>query len=142
MLPLTRITDRPATDAESMRIEGVMPRVLIVDDEDLIRWSLAQTLLDQGYDVQTAGTGKAAIEAVNAPDGPFDVVLLDFRLPDSHDLGLLGKLRELMPRASVILMTAYTTPEVTQNALDLGAFRVVTKPLDIHDVQTLVKRAC
>jgi DNA-binding NtrC family response regulator len=123
--------------------EGIRkPQVLVVDDENLIRWSLAETLADSGCAVEQASSGANALEIVAAAGGRFDVVLLDFRLPDSNDLKLLAKLRQLMPHAAVILMTAYSTPEVKQGALDLGAVRVVSKPFEMSDMTKFVKQAC
>jgi two-component system, NtrC family, response regulator AtoC len=116
-------------------------RVLVVDDEFLIRWSLAETLGDCGYQVVEAGEGLAARNAIRNASHEFDVVLLDFRLPDSEDLALLASIRELSPHAQVILMTAFGTPEVVRGALDLGAFRVVSKPFDIRDLADLVAEA-
>jgi DNA-binding NtrC family response regulator len=115
--------------------------VLVVDDEALIRWSLAETLSDQGYDVTESGDGSAARRAVlDAPEA-FDVVLLDFRLPDSEDLSLLASLRQASPATKIILMTAFGTPEVVRGALDLGAYRVVSKPFEMQDVASLVAEA-
>ena len=116
-------------------------RILVVDDEALIRWSLVQTLGDSGHDTVEATDGADAIRAVTEAAEPFDVALLDFRLPDSNDLMLLSRLRRLSPATQIILMTAYGTPEVVQGALDLGVFRVVAKPLDMDDVTTLVTHA-
>jgi DNA-binding NtrC family response regulator len=116
-------------------------RVLIVDDEPLIRWSLANTLRDSGHQAVEAINGATAVRAVADAEVPFDVVMLDFRLPDSTDLRLLAELRRLTPSTSTVLMTAYGTPEVVQGALDLGAFRVVGKPLDMTDVPSLVEEA-
>jgi two-component system response regulator AtoC len=116
-------------------------RILVVDDEALIRWSLVQTLSDSGHDTVEATDGADAIRAVSEAREPFDVALLDFRLPDSNDLTLLSRLRRLSPGMQIILMTAYGTPEVVQGALDLGVFRVVAKPLDMNDVATLVTHA-
>jgi DNA-binding NtrC family response regulator len=112
-------------------------RVLVVDDEALIRWSLAQTLEDCGCEVEQASDASGAL-ARAASGEAFDVILLDFRLPDSSDLGLLAKLRRLLPGAAVVLMSAYSTPDVAQGALDLGAVRVVSKPFEMDDMATLV----
>lgn len=117
------------------------PRVLVVDDEPLIRWSLAETLTDRGYQVVESGDGRAARSAVREASAEFDVVLLDFRLPDTTDLSLLASLRESAPDSRIILMTAYGTPEVVRGALDLGAFRVVNKPFEMQDVANLVAEA-
>jgi len=116
-------------------------RILVVDDEALIRWSLVQTLSDSGHETVEAMDGADAIRAVSAAPVPFDVALLDLRLPDSNDLTLLSRVRQLSPSTQIILMTAHATPEVVQGALDLGVFRVVAKPLDMNDVTSLVIHA-
>ena len=116
-------------------------RVLIVDDEPLIRWSLAETLEDAGHAVAEAGSAETAVEVLTGGAGPFDVVLLDYRLPDSNDLNLLATIRQRSPRSAVIMMTAYGTPEVAQGALALGAYRIVPKPFEVHDIPDLVLQA-
>jgi len=116
-------------------------RVLVVDDEFLIRWSLAETLVECGHQVVEAGDALGACNAVRDASHEFDVVLLDYRLPDSEDLSLLASIRERSPHAQVILMTAFGTPEVARGALDLGAFRVVSKPFEMHDLADLVAEA-
>src|SRR4029453_9735423 len=75
--------------------------VLVVDDEALVRWSLAETLQARGYDVLEAGDGAAAIEALSAESGRIDVVLLDLRLPDCDDLHVLSEVRQIAPGASI-----------------------------------------
>jgi DNA-binding NtrC family response regulator len=124
-------------------IGGKFPllHILVVDDEGLIRWSLVQTLSDQGHFAEEARDGATAVRAIAEASQPFDVVLLDLRLPDSNDLTLLSRLRQLSPRTQFILMTAFGTAEVVQGALDMGAFRVVAKPLDMNEVASLVVRA-
>ena len=71
----------------------------------------------------------------------FDVVVLDYRLPDSNDLQLLETIRNLSPGSAVIMMTAFGTPEMVEGALRLGAYRVVPKPFDVHDMASLVAEA-
>jgi two-component system, NtrC family, response regulator AtoC len=115
-------------------------RVLIVDDESLIRWSLAETLTDEGYGVLEAADGQGALEALRDTPRPVDVVMLDYRLPDSNGLQLLGKIRTLSPRSRVVMMTAHGTPEVIAEAVRLGAVCVVNKPIDMHGVADLVSR--
>ena len=116
-------------------------RVLVVDDEPLIRWSLTETLVDYGCDVVEAGDGPSAIKAASGGAGTFDIVLLDLRLPDSNGLELLCALRRLAPRAQVILMTAFGAPRIMQAALDLGVFRVVSKPFEISELVALIREA-
>ena len=115
--------------------------VLVIDDEPLIRWSLCETLAEVGHKVTEAVDRESALRTLaERPEAP-DVVLLDYRLPDSNDLGLLAAIRRMAPRAQVILMTAFGTPEVTNGALDLGAYRVVSKPFEVHDLSALVLQA-
>ena len=112
--------------------------VLVVDDEALIRWSLGETLSDHGFEVKQAASAAAALQVVNGAGRPFDVIFLDFRLPDSSDLRLLEQLRRLQPEGRIILMTAFGTPEMVQGALDLGAFRVLNKPFELGEIAGLV----
>jgi DNA-binding NtrC family response regulator len=116
-------------------------RILIVDDEALIRWSLVETLSGCGHVVVEAGDAASAVQAVTAAAVPFDVVLLDFRLPDSNDLALLSRLRRLAPATRIILMTAYGAPEMLEAARDLGAYRVIGKPFEMNEVAPLVTQA-
>ena len=115
-------------------------RVLVVDDEPLIRWSLAETLAELGHVAVEAGDGASAIRALDEND-PFDAVVLDYRLPDSNDLNLLATIRLMAPKAAVVMMTAFGTSEVTTGAITLGAYRVVSKPFEMHDMAKLVLQA-
>jgi DNA-binding NtrC family response regulator len=123
-----------------MATESHRLRVLVVDDEPLIRWSLSETLEQSGHVVVEAGDAKSALGAVSASDERFDVVLLDYRLPDSNDLNLLAGIRKLAPKAAVIMMTAFGTQEMVAGALKLGAYRVISKPFEIQEVAALVDR--
>lgn len=117
------------------------PSVLIVDDEALIRWSLAEMLGERGYAVTEAGDGRMAVAAIEKAEVPFDVVLLDYRLPDSADLRLLEKVRRLAPTSQVIMITAHNSPELAQGAAALGAYRVISKPFEVESLAALVKQA-
>ena len=117
----------------------IFPRhVLVVDDEPLIRWSVTETLSALGYDVEQAADARTALRLVTTTARPFDVVVLDLRLPDMNDLSLLATLRQLLPKALLILMTAFGTPDVARDAQALGA-GVLTKPFEMFDLQRLVR---
>src|SRR5262249_40570085 len=118
-------------DSPHMPEETRALSVLVVEDELLIRWSIAETLESGGHSVMQAEDGASALALLNAPAAGFDVVLLDYRLPDSNDLQLLASVRRLSPRSVVILMTAYGTQEVVNGALGLGVSRVMSKPFDV-----------
>jgi DNA-binding NtrC family response regulator len=115
-------------------------RVLVVDDEPLIRWSLCETLEQSGHTVAEASDAKSTVRALSAGD-PFEVVLLDYRLPDSNDLSLLATVRRLAPASAVIVMTAFGAPEVVAGAFKLGAYQVIPKPFEVHEVAALVLEA-
>jgi DNA-binding NtrC family response regulator len=117
-------------------------RVLVVEDELLIRWSIAETLGHAGHVVIEAEDGAAAVRALTDAAEAVDAVVLDFRLPDSNDLRLLATIRRLSPASTVILMTAFGTEEVTNGALALGVYRVIHKPFDMQDLEPLLLRAC
>lgn len=121
--------------------KSTLPRILVVDDEALIRWSVAETLGERGYDVTEAGDARMALAAVDGASEPFDVVLLDYRLPDSSDLRLLATLKKRMPGSQIIMMTAYSSPELAQGALALGAFRVISKPFEVDNLAALIGQA-
>jgi len=115
--------------------------VLVIDDESLIRWSLAQTLFDHGYSVMEAGDGKQALAVLRNPPEPVEVIMLDYRLPDTNGLQLLTAIRGISPDSRVVMMTAYGTAEVVAEAMRLGAVCVVTKPIEMEDVAVIVSRA-
>jgi CheY-like chemotaxis protein len=115
-------------------------RVLVVDDEPLLRWSVGETLQDAGFQVIEATDGASAMAALRQA-AHIDVVLLDLVLPDSDDLRLLSAMYRSAPDLAVILMTAYGIPELSRAAASLGAFAVIAKPFEIDELPGLVKRA-
>lgn len=112
-------------------------RVLVVDDEPLIRWSVSESLSDLGMDVKQAGDAASALRAVTTSHPPFQVVVMDLRLPDMRDLSLLATLRELLPDAQLILMTAFGTSDIATKAALLGA-TLIHKPFELYDLNRLV----
>ena len=118
---------------------GIPLRVLVVDDEALIRWSVTQTLADAGMQVEQAGTGAAALAALAA--GRFDVVVLDLRLPDVDDLWLVSAVRREYPKSSIVLMTAFGTAEVMTTAQALGVRAVLNKPFELDEIANAVSAA-
>ena len=117
-------------------------RVLVVDDEALIRWSIVETLSRAGHVVIEAGDAATALRGLTEKREPIDVVLLDYRLPDSNGLDLVTTIRQRSPGSAVVLMTAYGTPEVIARALDMGVHRVLNKPFNMDDLASVVLDAC
>jgi DNA-binding NtrC family response regulator len=117
-----------------------MPSVLVIDDEALIRWSLSQALAEGGYVVRLAANAAEARAALSALQPPL-VVVLDLRLPDSVDLGLLREIRARFPDTPVVMMSAHGTSDDVREARALGACRFVEKPFDVTDMVKWVGEA-
>jgi DNA-binding NtrC family response regulator len=115
--------------------------VLVVDDELLIRWSIVETMTANGHTLVEAADAATARRVLEELDDTIDVVLLDFRLPDSHDLTLLADIRRRSPGSAVLMMTAFGTPEVEAAALRLGAHAVLAKPFDLTTLEALARQA-
>jgi DNA-binding NtrC family response regulator len=113
-------------------------RILIVDDDPLMRFALGQTLSDNGCEVAEASDAAAATRVLIASSAPFDVVLLDDQMPDSRDLQLLSRVRALSPASRVIMMTTHPTPEMLAGATGHGAMCVLNKPIDFDELCRLV----
>ncbi len=114
-------------------------RVLIVEDEAMIRWSLRQKLEERGWDIVEVDNGQAGLEAFE--NGVFDLMLLDFKLPDMTGLDVLRGVRALDQDTVVIMMTAYSTIETAVEAIKLGAFNYVTKPFQMSQLMLTIDKA-
>ena len=117
----------------------VRGKVLIVEDERLLRWSLVQELSREGYRISEADSGERALE-VFADEGA-DVVLLDIRLPGKDGIEVLRSLREVDANTVVIMMTAHGGVGSAVAAMKLGAFEYVEKPFDMEALKVVVEKA-
>jgi len=115
-----------------------MSSILIVDDDPLVGRTLTAHLTDKGYEVILSSSGKEALEVLNYNQPDF--ILLDIRLPDIDGLEILRQIKQRDPRASVIVMTAYDDMKTTVEAIKLGAFEYLVKPLNFLELDlTLAK---
>ena len=114
-------------------------KILIVDDERLVRQSLEKGLSEQGYLAISADKGRAAIALVEE-ESP-DLVLLDLRLPDLNGIEVLKRLREIDKNLMVLIMTAYGSLDTAIAAIRSGAYDYLTKPFDLETILLAVRQA-
>jgi PAS domain S-box-containing protein len=113
--------------------------ILIVDDDEDIRESLGDMLIHEGYQVQTAPTGTAAIQQVRSER--YGAALLDIQLPDLNGLSVLKVMMDLDPDLPIIILTGNATMENTIGSLTRGAFAYLTKPYNPQELKAIVRRA-
>jgi DNA-binding NtrC family response regulator len=116
-------------------------RILIIDDEWLVRSALASMLTHRGCVVVEREDANSGAQALTDSSDVFDVVLLDYKLPDTHRLNLLATLTRLAPTSSVMMMSANMSQEEVQEALRFGASAFVPKPFDLDAVWALTVNA-
>ncbi|HVM60978.1 MAG TPA: sigma-54 dependent transcriptional regulator [Verrucomicrobiae bacterium] len=114
-------------------------KVLIIDDEKLVRWSLQQKLSKEGYEVESAPTGEEGINLIRE-DG-YDLVLLDLRLPGMDGVSVLQEIRKLEKEIGVIMLTAETSISRAVECVRLGAHNYLCKPFDFEEVRVALEKA-
>jgi len=114
------------------------PSILVVDDEQLIRWSLTSRLTEEGYRVSEAANAADALKRVG--EG-VDLVLLDYRLPDMDGLAVLKAIKENAPDTLVIMLTAFSSVDTAVEAMRQGAYHYANKPFNIDEIVLLVEKA-
>lgn len=114
-------------------------KILVVDDEHLIRWSLEQNLKKQGYEVTTVGSGEDALRIVRE-DQP-DLVLLDIQLPGISGLEVLEKIKEIDEDIIVIMVTAHGGLETAVTAMRIGAYDYLNKPFNLDEMAIVIRKA-
>lgn len=113
--------------------------ILVVDDESTIRHFLAQALEDEGFEVRTAGTGERALE-ICGDDLP-DIILLDLKLPDMDGTAVLREIKNIAQGITVIMITAHGDVESAVQAMKLGAFDYIGKPLNLDQLLISIRKA-
>jgi len=114
-------------------------RILIVDDNHSLSRTTALILERKGYAIATAENGLEAIEKVK--EEPFDMIFLDIKMPLMNGVETHRRIKQIRPKAVVMMMTAYAVEDLIQQALEEGAYGIIYKPLDIEKVITLIEAA-
>ena len=114
-------------------------QVLIIDGDPGMRSTLSDILKDAGYRVKDYGKGGEALDWLRK--NPFDVVIVDIKLPDMGGMKLLEQIRLINPESAVIMMTGYASVETAVEAMREGAYAYVTKPFNVDEVKAIIKKA-
>ena len=112
--------------------------IAIVDDEEIIQWTLKEAMEKEGYNVETFENGKNFLEFFKEHGA--DIVFLDVRLPDSNGLDLLPEITRIDPETIVVVMTAHGDVETAVTAMKNGAYDYLSKPYSIEEVNLLIKK--
>jgi DNA-binding NtrC family response regulator len=113
-------------------------RILVVDDEPLVRKSLYESLRGDGFTASMASNGEEAYEKIL--ESYFDIVITDMKMPKMNGIELLKKLRKDFPAISVVLITGYGNVETAVEAMRMGAFDYVTKPINDAEVRIIIDK--
>ncbi len=114
-------------------------KILVIDDEKLIRWTLEDVLRREGYEVLSAESGEVGLKLFEE-EAP-DLILLDLALPKMEGMEVLEKIKERDPEALVIILTAYGTVESAVKAMKKGAYDYLEKPFDVGETKLIIKKA-
>lgn len=114
------------------------PKVLIIDDEPLMRMSIADAMKEEGFGVKEAGLGKEGISLLR--EASYDILITDLRLPDMDGIEVLKACKRYSPETLVILITAFGTVDTAVEAMKYGAYDYVTKPFSMDELLLIAKR--
>jgi two-component system cell cycle response regulator len=114
-------------------------RILVVDDEEIMREFLREVLSDQGYKIDLASSGKDAVEKMAAHE--YDLVLTDIVMPELDGLGVVAAAKDLPYEVDVVVMTGYASMETAVESMKLGASDYITKPFNIDQIRIIIKNA-
>jgi two-component system response regulator HydG len=117
----------------------VAPRILVVDDETIVRESLGAWFAEDGFAVDTASGGSEALKLL--ADRRYDIALLDIKMPKMNGLELQAHIARASPETTVIIMTAFASVETAVKALKAGAYDYIVKPFDPDELSHLIARA-
>ena len=115
------------------------PKVLVVDDDEVVRRSYQRSLQTVRCDVQAVANGEDALQAVREQN--FDVLLLDLRMPGLDGMAVLKAVKQTSPSSEVIVITGYPTVETAKQAVQLGAYDYLAKPVGPAEVITATNNA-
>jgi len=121
-----------------MRDMAMVPKMLIIDDEPLMRITLQDSLVGEGYEVVAAETGRKGVDLLRK--NQWDIIITDLKLPDLEGIEILKEAKSLNPSTEVILITAYGSIDSAVSAMKEGASDYLTKPFSMDELLLIIKR--
>ena len=115
------------------------PRILVIDDEEIVRISCEKCLTPEGYEVDVAANGERGLTLTR--EKHYDLILTDLKMPDMDGMEFLMTMKEMQPEAKVIMITGYSTVEHAEEATRLGAYNYIEKPFTPDTLIAAVKEA-
>lgn len=113
-------------------------KILVIDDEDIVRLSCSRSLVPEGYELKMAKNGPEGLKML--AEEIFDLVLTDLKMPNMDGIEVLGTIKEKWPKTDVVIVTGYQTVETAVKAIKLGAFDYIEKPFTPDSlVETVTK---
>ncbi|MBK5274500.1 MAG: response regulator [Desulfuromonadales bacterium] len=116
----------------------VMKRILVVDDEENARIALSKILTRQGYDVASAGNGYEALNYLRGKE--VELIITDINMPEMNGMAFLRELNRSYPASNVIMITAYGEVESYIEAMNLGAFEYINKPVKLEELNKIINK--
>jgi DNA-binding NtrC family response regulator len=116
-----------------------LPRILLVDDEERFRTNLRKMLMAEGFEVTAVGSGKLALAELASE--PYDVILLDMRMPDMDGLATLAAIKERHPDPEVVVLTGHASVDAAAEIIRLGAVEYLLKPCPLEEVIAKIETA-
>jgi two-component system cell cycle response regulator CpdR len=120
---------------------GIMPRVLIADDEESMRMLVERAISMDGHDIVAAEDGAEALEILTREDGAFDLLLTDIQMPVMDGIALALTAARDFPELTILLMTGFADQRERAHGLDAIVHDVITKPFSVADIRTAVAAA-
>lgn len=114
-------------------------RILVIDDEDIVRMSCSRALSPEGYDLKLARNGEEGLRMLS--EESFDIVMTDLKMPDMDGIEVLRRVKEGWPQVEVIIVTGYQTVDTAVKSIKLGAFDYVEKPFTPDKILAVVEAA-
>jgi DNA-binding NtrC family response regulator len=120
-------------------VTDILIKILVVDDDKLIRWSLKELFAQEGYEVKAVATTKEALE--QAEDMPYDLIFTDLEINDENSIEMLRKMTSFQPEAKIIILSALTRQQMESQLENLRIFSIIEKPFRSDQIKSIVKEA-